>query len=112
MPSSSVSFRITRQTEDLAETLHALSQRLVAVERRLEAFDEQLIRLRQQPREDPAEQAHLAEAEAHIERLLHDCRELLAMEPGAADAEPVSSPQDSPWQGGTGEGGMDLSQAA
>jgi hypothetical protein len=79
MTASNVSFRITRHAEDLAETLHALSQRLVAMEQRLGALELQLTRLReQQPREDSVETAGLAEADAHIERLLLDCRELLA----------------------------------
>lgn len=87
MTSSSVSFRITRHAEDLAETLHALSQRLVAMEQRLGALELQLTRLREQPREDSVEAAGLAEADSHIERLLLDCRELLA---GTAEREPAA----------------------
>lgn len=79
MTSSSVSFRITRHAEDLAETLHALSHRLVAMEQRLGALELQLTRLKEQPRQDSLEVTGLAEADAHIERLLLDCRELLAV---------------------------------
>jgi hypothetical protein len=86
MTSPSVSFRISRHAEDLAETLHALSQRLVAMEQRLGAMELQLTRLREQPREDAAELAGLAEVDAHIERLLLDCRELLAS--GSERAQP------------------------
>ena len=92
MTSSSVSFRITRHAEDLAETLHALSQRLVAMEQRLGALELQLTRLREQPREDSLEAAGLAEADANIERLLLDCRELLAV------AERPMSAADLPLQ--------------
>jgi len=115
MSSSSVSFRITRHTEDLAETLHALSQRLVAMEQRLGALELQLTALRQQPQEDPSEITHLAEAEAHIERLLLDCRELLSNESGmlresgvAADLEGVGSS----WRGPDTDQDEDLHQAA
>jgi Tfp pilus assembly protein PilO len=38
----SVSFRITRTAEDVAQTLNALSQRLVKLEQRLESVDLQL----------------------------------------------------------------------
>ena len=36
--SQSVSFRITRTAEDVAQTLNALSQRLVKLEQRLESL--------------------------------------------------------------------------
>ena len=39
---SSVSFRITRTAEDLAQTLTALSQRLVNIEQRQEVMELQL----------------------------------------------------------------------
>ena len=82
MPSSSVSFRISRHTQDLAETVHALSQRLVTMEQRLEALEVQLQALRRQPHQEAeAESASLAPIEANIERLLQDCRQLLADQP-------------------------------
>jgi len=95
MTSSSVSFRISRHTQDLAETVHALSQRLVSLEQRLELLDGHLQALRQRPRQDEQEEAaSLAPVEAHIERLLQDCRQLLADRPsgcsepsGLADLE-------------------------
>ena len=42
MAAESVSFRITRNTEDLAQTTHALSQRVVKLEHRLQALELQL----------------------------------------------------------------------
>lgn len=82
MSSSSVSFRISRHTQDLAETIHALSQRLVTMEQRLQSLEAQLQALRQQPRQtEEAEAASLAPIEANIERLLQDCRQLLADQP-------------------------------
>ena len=86
MSSSSVSFRISRHTEDLAETLHALSQRLVAMEQRLVALEGQLLELRRQPQENPADLEGIAQAEAHIERLLLDCRQLLGDQSPGRDA--------------------------
>lgn len=87
MSSQSVSFRISRQTEDLAQTVHALSQRLVALEQRLGGLEGQLKLLRQQPRQDTeAEQDRLAPIEAHIERLLLDCRQLLSDPPAVFPA--------------------------
>ena len=41
--SSSCSFRITRTTEDLANTLSLLSKRLVTLEQRQEAIESKLI---------------------------------------------------------------------
>jgi hypothetical protein len=70
MTSPSVSFRISRSAEDLAGTLHLLSQRLVRLEQRLEALEGQ----RQAPQqEDPG----LEESLGNAERLLLDCRALL-----------------------------------
>lgn len=90
MSSSSVSFRISRHTQDLAETVHALSQRLVTMEQRLEALEGQLRLLREQPRQaEEAESAGLAPIEANIERLLQDCRQLLAEQPPAPREVPA-----------------------
>jgi TolA-binding protein len=83
MTTSSVSFRISRHTQDLAETVHALSQRLVSLEQRLLTMEEQVQALRLQPAQvEEAEAVGLAPIEANIERLLQDCRQLLA------DADP------------------------
>ena len=48
MASESVSFRISRHTQDLAETIHALSQRLVNLEQRLGVVELQLARAREE----------------------------------------------------------------
>jgi hypothetical protein len=94
MTSPSVSFRISRNTEELAETIHALSRRLVAVEQRLVAMEHQVAQAEEAAVEeiDPQESASLA----NVERLLLDCRQLLAVEApviasfsaGLAGAEP------------------------
>ncbi len=73
MAAPSVSFRISRSAEDLAETIHALSQRLVQLEQRLVAMELQLASSAQ---EDPAE----LESLSNVERLLQDCRLLLTEE--------------------------------
>jgi len=74
MASESVSFRITRNAEDLAETIHALSHRLVRLEQRLAALELQLDWPADQ---DPQEISSLN----NVERLLTDCRHLLEMAP-------------------------------
>jgi hypothetical protein len=103
MSSSSVSFRISRHTQDLAETMHALSQRLVTLEQRLLALEDQLQGLREQPRRhEESEAASLAPVEAHISRLLQDCRLLLGEQPGGSGqgvadrSQPVGDIQASP----------------
>ena len=72
MAFESVSFRISRNAEDLAQTVHALSQRLVRLEQRLEATELQLDR---QGERDPQEITSLD----NVERLLVDCRALLEL---------------------------------
>jgi uncharacterized membrane protein YccC len=79
MPSSSVSFRITRHTEDLAQTIHALSQRVVSLEQRLAQLEDQLTASEEE--ELPDEQVASL---AHVDQLLRDCRELLAADPPQA----------------------------
>jgi hypothetical protein len=97
MAPDSVSFRITRNTEDLAQTIHALSQRLVVMEQRLQAMELQLSsRLKQDAEPDLREVSSLD----NVERLLFDCRALLGLdepvveEPeqdtGAVGSEPPS----------------------
>jgi hypothetical protein len=71
MAPPSVSFRISRSAEDLAETIHALSHRLVTLEQRLQAMELGLARQESEP--DPEELASLS----NVERLLQDCRDLL-----------------------------------
>ena len=70
MAPASVSFRISRNAEDLAETIHALSQRLVTLEQRLAAVE---LQASNQARPEPEELASLD----NVERLLQDCRHLL-----------------------------------
>jgi uncharacterized membrane protein YccC len=98
MSSASVSFRITRNTEDLAETIHALSQRLVSLERRLD-----LLERRQQEPEAEADPRELASLE-NVERLLRDCRDLLIEEEPQDSGEAVVSEADMPRASAPGEG--------
>lgn len=79
---SSVSFRITRHTEDLALTIHALSQRVVQLEQRLAELEAHLA----SPAEESPTPEHLASL-ATVDQLLRDCRELLAVEPLPTSAE-------------------------
>lgn len=83
MSSSSVSFRISRNTEDLAETIHALSLRLVNMEQRLESLERRLPR---EAEEDPRSLASLS----RVESLLQDCRDLLGRENEADPAVPLA----------------------
>ncbi|MFM1798377.1 MAG: hypothetical protein RLZZ117_655 [Cyanobacteriota bacterium] len=79
MSTSSVSFRITRHTEDLAQTIHALTERVVSLEQRLTQLEDQLTAT---PEEElPEEQVTSL---AHVDQLLRDCRELLAADPSQA----------------------------
>ncbi|MEB3322932.1 MAG: hypothetical protein VKI81_08925 [Synechococcaceae cyanobacterium] len=117
MTSPSVSFRISRSTEDLAETIHALSQRLVMMEQRLEAMERQLAAHRESE-PDPQE----VESLARVDSLLQDCRDLLAagqfapsgetslgeegvaMEEEGATGEPAETPAIAPHPHHRGEG--------
>lgn len=72
MAYESVSFRISRNAEDLAQTVHALSQRLVRLEQRLEATE---LLLDRHGECDPQEITSLD----NVERLLVDCRALLEL---------------------------------
>lgn len=96
MASETLSFRITRHTEDLAQTIHALSQRLVKLEQRLAAMELQLDR--QQRADEEGDPEHLSCLES-VERLLADCRELLeveTVEPLASSALSGRAESDSP----------------
>ena len=71
---SSVSFRITRTAEDLAQTITALSQRLVKLEQRQEALE---LQLRQQQKDlNAVPDDEIATLEG-VEVLLRETRELL-----------------------------------
>ena len=107
MASPSVSFRISRSAEDLAGTLHLLSQRLVQLEQRLSALEGQ----RETTQEDDPD---LVKSLGNAERLLLDCRALLggalddSSTPAAMAAEfatvvdgsEVAAGHDSPEDGG------------
>ena len=107
MASPSVSFRISRSAEDLAGTLHLLSQRLVQLEQRLSALEGQ----RETTQEDDPD---LVKSLGNAERLLLDCRALLGgalddpSTPAAmaaefatvVDASEVRAGHDSPEDGG------------
>ena len=73
MMSSSVSFRITRTAEDLAETIAVLSQKLVKLEQRQEALERQL---QHQKTAQTVGDEELAALEG-IEQQLRDTRALL-----------------------------------
>jgi len=71
---SSVSFRITRTAEDLAQTITALSQRLVKLEQRQEVLE---LQLRQQQKDlNAVPDDEIATLEG-VEALLRETRELL-----------------------------------
>ena len=88
MTPESVSFRISRHTQDLAQTTHALSQRLVKLEQRLEAVELQLLSLQESVSQPEPEQLSSLE---NVERLLHDCRCLLGLDDAMPTAMPTAS---------------------
>jgi len=69
----SVSFRITRTAEDVAQTINALSHRLVRLEQRLESLELQ-VKQQQSTPEMPAEE--LARLD-DVDRVLMECQSLL-----------------------------------
>ena len=68
---NSCSFRITRTAEDLAQTITALSQRLVQLEQRQEAIE---LKLQEDQSEIPAEELEMLDG---VENLLKECQDLL-----------------------------------
>lgn len=70
MAPESVSFRITRTAEDLAQTVAALSHRLVHLEQRLGLLEMAL-------EDDQQPQSDQLQALSNVEVLLRDCRQLL-----------------------------------
>jgi hypothetical protein len=88
MAPDSVSFRISRHTETLAETIHTLSQRLLKLEQRLTLLERQLHRVETT---DPAELQSLE----NVERLLQDCRLLLEVPEPFEELEPIEGSGDS-----------------
>ena len=90
----SVSFRITRTAEDVAETLNALSQRLIKLENRLESLELQLERQSSEVNTMPVEEMERLDG---VDRLLTDCKDLLLRsEPQGVDppSSVMSSEQD------------------
>ena len=90
----SVSFRITRTAEDVAETLNALSQRLIKLENRLESLELQLERQSSEVNTMPLEEMKRLDG---VDRLLTDCKDLLlCSEPQWVDppSSVMSSEQD------------------
>ena len=90
----SVSFRITRTAEDVAQTLNALSQRLIKLENRLESLELQLERQLSAVNSMPADEMERLDG---VDRLLTDCRDLLlSSEPQWVDqsSSVMSSEQD------------------
>lgn len=73
MAGESVSFRITRTTEDLAQTVAALSQRLVKLEQRMGVIQLQLDQVGAEQQADSEDLARLD----NVASLLADCRSLL-----------------------------------
>ena len=73
--SQSVSFRITRTAEDVAQTLNALSQRLVKLEQRVESLD---LEMRHQRSQSESMQADELQRLDDVDQLLLDCQELLS----------------------------------
>ena len=72
--SSSVSFRITRTAEDLAQTITALTQRLVKLEQRQEALELQVRQQLQSVHDVPDEELAILDG---IEQMLQETRQLL-----------------------------------
>lgn len=86
MAPESVSFRITRNTEDLAQTIHTLSQRVVKLEQRLAAMELLL------DRRADLDQRELSSLD-NVECLLDDCRQLLDLN-STAPAAPAPSSEE------------------
>ena len=80
--SSSVSFRITRTAEDLAQTITTLSQRLVKLEQRQEALELQVRQQLQSAQQVPDEERATLDG---IEQLLQETRQLLELTDIEAD---------------------------
>ena len=78
---SSCSFRITRTTEDLAQTITALSQRLIKLEQRFEAIE---LQLSQPSPEMPVNEIAMLDG---IDQQLKECKELLGTSDGSQELE-------------------------
>ncbi|OUW47468.1 MAG: hypothetical protein CBD47_04615 [Synechococcus sp. TMED187] len=78
----SVSFRITRTAEDVAQAINALSQRLVKLEQRLESLELQVRQHHDTPEMPADELARLDD----VDRLLMDCQSLLQSTAASTEA--------------------------
>ncbi len=85
---NSCSFRITRTAEDLAQTISALSQRLVKLEQRQEALELELSNTQQEP---PTEEIAMLDG---VEQLLRECQELLETSTTPSNHEQVWSQEE------------------
>ena len=77
---SSCSFRITRTAEDLAQTISALSQRLVKLEQRQEALE---LNARNNAKELLPEEIAMLDG---VDQLLLECQELLETSDDKSDS--------------------------
>ena len=92
---SSVSFRITRTAEDLAQTITALSQRLVKLEQRQEALELQMRQQQKDLNAVPNEEISTLEG---VEALLRETRELLDSTAPMAEGPMLDeAPQNDSW---------------
>lgn len=101
MTSPSVSFRISRNAEDLASTVHALSQRLVKLEQRLMALENHITSQADVPEDELA-------SLNNVERLLRDCRDLLEVAEVSAEAPVGADPAGADPE----DGDLELASAA
>ena len=86
---SSCSFRITRTAEDLAQTLNALSQRLVKLEQRQDALQLQISTLQKEPSLE-----ELAKLDG-VDQLLKECQELLESSSPNKEEEAIWNDENS-----------------
>lgn len=84
----SVSFRITRTAEDVAQMLNALSQRLVKLEQRMESLELQMRQQRSEMETMPEEERQRLD---DVDQLLQDCQDLLSGSELQPDAEPETT---------------------
>jgi len=85
---SNCSFRITRTTEDLADTIIELSQRLVKLEQRFEAMELQII---QNQSEIPVKEIEMLDG---IDQQLQKCKALLDTSSEKNQSEEVEKIKD------------------
>ncbi len=76
---SSCSFRITRTAEDLAQTINALSHRLVKLEQRQEVLELEFKKTQNRP---PKEELEILDG---VDNLLRECKDLLEISPSSEE---------------------------